>query len=92
MKTRIGDNMTSEILIECFVPVLNKSFDARIPVDKTINEILQLLSKSICDLSGGLFIADDEVLLCDYQSGKSYNINLSVKEQGLQNGSKLMLI
>ncbi len=84
--------MTDQILVECFVPSVNQSFDAFLPLHKTIKEILELLSKSICELSGGLFIADEDVLLCDRGSGKVYDINLSVKEQGLTNGSKLMLV
>lgn len=84
--------MENQILVECFVPSINQSYDAILPMDKTIHEVLELLSKSICELSGGLFIADEDVLLSDRNSGKVYDINLTVKEQGLTNGSKLMLI
>lgn len=84
--------MENQILVECFVPSIDQSYDIRIPTEKTIHEVIELLSKSICELSGGLFIAEDDVLLCDRNSGKVYDINLSVKEHGLVNGSKLMLI
>ncbi len=83
--------MENQILIECFVPSVNQTYDIRLPKEKTIHEVIELLSKSICELSGGLFIAE-ESLLCDRNSGRVYDINLSVKEQGLTNGSKLMLI
>lgn len=83
--------MENQILVECFVPSVNQNYDIRIPIEKTIHEVIELLSKSISELSGGLFIAE-ESLLCDRNSGRVYDINLSVKEQGLVNGSKLMLI
>lgn len=83
--------MENQILVECFVPSVNQNYDIRIPTEKTIHEVIELLSKSISELSGGLFIAE-ESLLCDRNSGRVYDINLSVKEQGLVNGSKLMLI
>lgn len=83
--------MENQILVECFVPSINRSYDAILPLDKTIHDVLELLSKSICELSGGLFIVDNSIL-CERQNGKVLNINLTVKEQGLTNGSKLMLI
>ena len=83
--------MENQILVECFVPSVNQSYDIKIPMEKKVHEVIELLSKSICELSGGLFIAE-ESLLCDRNSGRVYDINLSVKEHGLTNGSKLMLL
>lgn len=46
----------------------------------------------ITELSFGVFIADDNSLLCYRENGLILNINLSARELELENGSGLMLI
>lgn len=81
-----------EVLIEVFVPVLSESFDVFIPRYSPMYEVLELIKKAISDLSYGRFVSDDNTVLCYRKSGQILNINLSVCELNVLNGSKLMLI
>lgn len=81
-----------DILIEVFVPVLSESFDVFIPQRAPMYEVLELIKKAVSDLSYGRFVSDDNTVICYRKSGKILNINLSVCELNILNGSKLMLI
>ena len=81
-----------KLLVEIRVPILSKSFDCFIPEDVQIKKVLDLVEKAVRELSGGLFIPDGGTVLCSGESGKVLDINQSANEQGIQNGSQLMLI
>lgn len=81
-----------KVLVEVFVPVLDCSFDMFLPLHLSICEVLTLLKKAISDLSDHCFVADDDTVLCRRDDGKILDINMSVYELNICNGSKLMLI
>lgn len=82
----------NKIIVEIYVPIIGKAYDAFIPKNKKLYEVSSLLAKSISDLTGGLFAIGDDNILCEKDTGKVLDINLSVEELNLKNGSKLMLI
>ena len=81
-----------KILVEVYLPAANKSYDVFISPKSRIYEITEMLSSTFSDLSAVYFKASDINVLCDRSGGTALNINMSVEELGLQNGSKLMLI
>lgn len=82
----------NKVLVEIYVPVLNRSFDVFIPLTSSMSQVLELVKKAVKELSDGRFIADENTALCQRQDGTIININLSVAELEIKNGSKLMLI
>lgn len=82
----------NKVLVEVYVPVLNHSFDIFIPLQSPMYEVLELIKKAVADISDGRFIADKNTTLCHREDGTIININLSVYELEIRNGSKLMLI
>lgn len=81
-----------KILIEVFVPVSGKTYDFFVSEEMKLYEIKAAVCKMITELSFGVFIADDNSLLCYRENGLILNINLSARELELENGSGLMLI
>ena len=81
-----------KVLIEVFVPVLDRSFDIFIPLSSPMYEVLELIKKAVKEMSDGRFVADASTALCHREDGTIVNINLSVYELEIRNGSKLMLI
>lgn len=81
-----------KILVEIFVPAANRSFDVFIPQTSKMSEIVSLVAKALGDLSSGRYKPDTTAILCDAETGYIFNINLSVYELEIKNGSKLMLI
>lgn len=81
-----------KVLVEVFVPVLDRSFDMFIPLQSPMYEVLELMKKAISEMSDGRFIANQNTTICHREDGSILNINLSVYELEIRNGSKLMLI
>lgn len=81
-----------KILAEVYVPAEGATYDVLIPRELKIREVILLLSKAFADLSDGCYEEGENTLLCDYSTGKILNIDYSVCELGLKNGSSLMLI
>lgn len=81
-----------KVLVEIFVPVLDRSFDVFIPLQSPMHEVLELIKKAVSEMSDGRFIANQNTTICHREDGSILNINLSVYELEIRNGSKLMLI
>ncbi len=81
-----------KVLVEVFVPVIGKKYDVFIPSTSKMSEVLELLKKAVADLSGGRFIPTSETAICYRENGDIINVNMTVYELGIHNGSKLMLI
>ena len=45
-----------KVLIDIFLPAINRSFEVYIPLDSKFYEITPLVSKMLSELSNGLFI------------------------------------
>lgn len=81
-----------KVLVEVYVPVLENSFDFFIPLQSQMSEVLELMKKGVVELTDGVFISDETSCICHRDSGAIININKSVLELGIRNGSRLMLI
>lgn len=84
--------MNEKILVEVFVPAIGKKYDVFVPLKSKMHEVVRLVAKSLSELSEGKYRADQEAVLCDRESGKVFDINSSVYELEIKNGSKMMLI
>lgn len=81
-----------KVLVEVFVPVLERSFDIFIPLHSPMYEVLELIKRAVKEMSDGRFVVNENTTLCHRDDGTIVNINLSVYELEIRNGSKLMLI
>ena len=85
-------NIMNKILVEVYIPAENKTYDVYIPVKSKLHEVTTLLVSIFSELSKGYFSASENSVLCNRDTGTIFNINLSVEELGLINGTQLMLI
>lgn len=82
----------NKLLVDAYLPVAQKSYDLLIPADMKLSEITKLVSDALSQLSGSLYMADASAVLCDRESGRILNVNMTAWNLGLRNGSRLMLI
>ncbi len=81
-----------KILVNIYFPAVCRSYDVYIPCSAEISDITGML-KNICgELTEYMFIASENSLLCDRNTGNILDINLTPEELCLINGSKLMFI
>lgn len=81
-----------KVLIEVYVPLLDRSFDMFVPLISPMYEVLALIKRAVTEMSDGRFMPDEGTALCHREDGTIININLSVYELDIRNGSRLMLI
>ena len=81
-----------KVLIDIFLPAINRSFEVYIPLDSKFYEITPLVSKMLSELSNGLFISGDDSILYERKTGNILNINMSARQLNIRNGDNLMLL
>ena len=82
----------NKVLIKLYVPAIEAEYDVWLPINKKIYKVINLLVKSVNELSGGYYKPKQKAMLYDRSTARMYNINLNVKENNIKNGSELVLI
>lgn len=82
----------NKVFIIVNVPLIEESYEVYIPIGKKIHKVSAILAKAISELSGGHYPANKEATLYSKVTGKPYNINLTVKDTDIRNGTEVILI
>lgn len=82
----------NKILLELYLPVTMESFDVFVPVSSTVGEILLLIREILPELSGGVFRATADVVLCERYTGKVLPVDKTVLQLGLKDGSEIYVM
>lgn len=83
--------MSNKILVTIKVPMIEDEFDVFIPVYKYAKSAIGLVVKSVNELSEGHYpIKDNAVILKD--NGDVLVQNLTIKENNIKNGDRLILL
>ena len=82
----------NKILVKLYVPSMENEFDVWIPLNKRIYNVITLLVKAVNELSRGYYKPEDLPSLYDKTTAELYDINQTVKESNIRNGTELILI
>ena len=82
--------MDNKVITKIFVPALEFDFEAKIPINKNINQIMYLIQKYIVSVYKDYEIRDDRIL-CDRRTGKIYDPNEIVLDSTIRNGTQLII-
>ena len=78
--------MNNKILVTIYIPLLDESYDIFIPVNKKVGTIKKTILESVKNLQ------NKDYLLMNKNDCKVIDENVYVKNSGIQNGSKLILL
>ncbi len=78
--------MNNKILVTIYIPLLDESYDIFIPVNKKVGTIKKAILESVKNLQ------NKNYLLMNKEDCKVIDENVYVKNSGIQNGSKLILL
>ena len=84
--------MKDKVLINLFVPEIDKSYDLFIPIGKKVGNIIVLLNKSVFELSDGVYYPKVRNNLYNKDTGLKYELNSTIKDTNIRNGTKLILL
>lgn len=82
----------NKVLIRLYIPVTGASYDILLPRTLSVSRASGLIAGFFAGTAGGAYMPDNESVLCNMEDGRIYNVNSSVEDLHLKNGSKLMLI
>lgn len=84
--------MTNKVLVTVNIPSLEIRVDMFIPVNKKIYTIIEMMKKSLFELSNGSFSLNKMYILYNEENGTSYDMNVLVRDTDLRNNSKVILL
>ena len=84
--------MKNKINIDIFVPTLKETYNLFIPVNESVGEIIKLVNQAINELTNGEFPISNQLSLINAYTNAYYHLDYSVKDNKIENGSKLILI
>lgn len=84
--------MNNKVLVEVIVPLLEERYQMFIPISKRISTVIKLIEKALKEMTNGYYPDKDNSVIIDVESGNVYDINITVKESKMINGSKIILI
>lgn len=82
----------NKILICLYIPLIEKSYDLFIPINKKIGTIKKLIEEGLVELTDNSYIIKENTNFYSKDTGDIYDVNLTVRDTDLKNGSKIILI
>ena len=82
----------NKVFIIVEVPLIEERYEVYIPIGKKIHKVASILAKAVFELSGGHYPASKDATLYSKVTGKPYNINMTVKDTDIRNGTEVILI
>jgi hypothetical protein len=84
--------MNNKVLVNIYVPSIDKSYDLFIPVNEVIWKITKLCIKSISDIENIELSIKDNYVLINKTTSKVYGVNEIVIETDIRNETELILV
>lgn len=82
----------NKIILDIFVPATGKHIEMKVSPKLKIIEVITMLREYINKQGFNEYVVSEGARLCDYKTGKIYNINVFISELRLGNGANMMLI
>lgn len=82
----------NKILIELEIPLVEKKYDLFIPINKKVGTIKKLIENALTDLIGTEYEIREDTNLYSKDTGEIYDVNKTVRDTDLQNGSRVILL
>lgn len=84
--------MNNKVLVDVIVPLLEEKYQVYIPINKRISVVIRLIENALKEMTNGYYPIKEDSVIIDVESGNVYDINITVKESKMINGSKIILL
>lgn len=81
----------NKILVQIYIPTLSEEYDIFLPINKKIVNIVYLIQRALVDINPEYKI-NENIKLYDRMTGDLIDVNSTIKDSNIRNGSKLMLV
>lgn len=81
------------ILVDIYIPSLDKTYDFQVDEEVSIESLTLEISEMIAnETKSGKGIGEEEFMLCTMEREQILKKNFTLKECGIKNGSRLLLV
>lgn len=84
--------MNNKVLVDVIVPLLEEKYQLYIPINKRISVVIKLIEKALREMTNGYYPVKEGSVIIDVESGNVFDINITVKESKMINGSQIILL
>ena len=84
--------MKNKVLVSLSIPEIDKKYDVYLPINKKIGNIINLLNKSISELTDGEFILSTANSLFNATTKEKYESDILLANTNIRNGTELILL
>ena len=84
--------MNNKILIELEIPLIEKRYDLFIPIKKKVGTVKNLIENALVELTDSAYVPKDDSNFYSKETGEIFDVNKTVRDTNLRNGSRIILI
>ena len=84
--------MKNKILIQVEVPMIEKTYDLYIPVNKKVGTIKRLIEEAVQEITDNEYEPSESTNFSSKETGMIYDVNHTVRDTDLKNGSRIILV
>jgi hypothetical protein len=84
--------MDYKVLVILYVPEIEGQYEFYIPVNKHVDEIIEVLNKAVNEISYGVYPIKKELNLVNRRTGEVYDKGYYLRNTTIKNGTQLVLI
>ena len=82
----------NKILICLYIPLIEKKYDLYIPINKKVGTIKKLIEEGLLEITENDYVISPETNFYSKDTGPVYDVNQTVKDTDLKNGSRIILV
>ena len=82
----------NKILIELSIPLIEQNYDLYIPINKKVGTVKRLIEEGLLELTDNDYVINENSNFYSMETGDVYDVNKTVRETDLKNGSRIILI
>ena len=83
--------MNNKILIELEIPLIEKRYDLFIPINKKIGTVKNLIENALVELTDSAYVPKDDSNFYSKETGEIFDVNKTVRDTNLRNGSIMII-
>ena len=84
--------MKNKILIQVEVPMIEKTYNLYIPVNKKVGTIKRLIEEAVQEITDNEYEPSESTNFYSKETGMIYDVNHTVRDTDLKNGSRIILV
>lgn len=84
--------MKNKVLVRVYVPSIDEEYEIYIPTNETIKKVLDLIVKSVYELSDSNLNQDDRHYILDPDTSSVYANDQIIRDTNIKNSKKIILV